>query len=107
MNVRLAAAAAAFVYAVGIAAPPIARAQEIHITSPLTALTPIDGRLGPATRDVLVRAPSPLSIPLKDPTEEIRLSKGAKTAIIVTAIVVGALIIVGLVVLAKPGKHLP
>lgn len=107
MNLRLAAAAAAFVYAIGVAAPPAALAQEIRITSPLTALTPIDGRLGPATRDVLVRAPSPLSLPLKDPTEEVRLSKGAKTAIIVTAIVVGALIIVGVVVLARPGKGLP
>lgn len=107
MNVRLAAAAAAFVYALGVAAPPVARAQEVRITSPITVLAPIDGRLGPAARDVLVRTPSPLSVPLRDPTEEIRLSKGAKTAIIVTAIVVGALIIVGVVVLAKPGKHLP
>lgn len=107
MNVRLAAAAAAFVLTLGTASPTIARAQEIRITSPLTTLAPIDGRLGPATRDVLVRSPSPLSVPLKDPTEEVRLSRGAKTAIIVTAIVVGALIIVGVVVLAKPGKHLP
>lgn len=107
MNVRLAALAAAFVYAVGITAPPVARAQEIHVTSPLSTLTPIDGRLGPATRDVLVRTPNALSVPLRDPMEEVRLSKGAKTAIIVTAIVVGALIIVGVVVLARPGKHLP
>lgn len=107
MNVRLAAAVAAIVYTLGIAAPPVARAQELRITSPVTSLTPLDGRLGPAARDVLVRAPGPLSVPLKDPTEEVRLSKGAKTAIIVTAIVVGALIIVGAVVLAKPGKHLP
>jgi hypothetical protein len=107
MNVRLVAAAAACVYALGIAAPTMARAQEIRVTSPIATLTPIDGRLGPAARDALVRSASPRSFPLQDPTEEIRLSRGAKTAIIVTAIVVGALIIVGVVVLAKPGKHLP
>jgi hypothetical protein len=37
---------------------------------------------------------------------DIRLSRGAKTAIIVGAIVVGVLIIVGVVAIGKPGKHL-
>ncbi len=37
---------------------------------------------------------------------DIRMSRGAKTAIIVTAIVVGVLIIAGVVVLGKPHRHL-
>ena len=35
--------------------------------------------------------------------EDIRLSRGAKTAIIVTAIVVGVLLIVGVVAVTRPG----
>jgi hypothetical protein len=41
------------------------------------------------------------------PMQEMRLSSGAKTAIIVGAIVVGVLILVGAVALSRPGKHLP
>jgi hypothetical protein len=48
---------------------------------------------------------TPLSFGRPAP-EEIRLSHGAKTAIIVTAIVVGALVIVGVVALSSPG-HAP
>ena len=47
-----------------------------------------------------VPAPSPLS----PRPAEIRLSSGAKTAIIVGAIVGGILIIVGVIALQKPGR---
>lgn len=48
-------------------------------------------------------ATSKLDLVAKSPTD-IRLSRGAKTAIIVTAIVVGVLVIAGVIVLAKPHR---
>lgn len=89
----------------GLGAPSAAWAQEIRVTSPIASVThfsPVEASV--AARDALVRAPMPLRAPLSDPMQEVRLSKGAKTAIIVGAIVVGVLLIVGVVVLAKPGK---
>lgn len=54
-----------------------------------------------------MRAEQVLPFQLEPPMKEVRLSSGAKTAIIVTAIVVGALIIIGAVALSRPGKKLP
>ncbi|MEI9885757.1 MAG: hypothetical protein WDN08_04510 [Rhizomicrobium sp.] len=53
----------------------------------------------------LTGAPSrslPLAIFAKTP-EDVRLSHGAKTALIITAVIVGALLITGAVVLSRPG----
>jgi hypothetical protein len=70
--------------------PVPARAAEEP--APIMLFAPdIHTRIAPA-RNALV-APAP---------QEIRLSSGAKTAIIVTAIVVGALIIVGVLALHHP-----
>ena len=57
------------------------------------------------TRELSPSARSPLASTSSSFTE-VRLSRGAKTAIIVGAIVVGVLIVVGVVALGKPGKHL-
>jgi hypothetical protein len=54
-----------------------------------------------------MRAEEAMPFQLDPQMKEVRLSSGAKTAIIVTAIVVGALLILGVVVLARPGKHVP
>jgi hypothetical protein len=55
-----------------------------------------------------MRAEQALPFQLDPPMKEVRLSSGAKTAIIITAIVVGALIIIGAVALSRgPGKKLP
>jgi hypothetical protein len=103
--------------------PATARAQEVE--SPVTvevepegASADLDGRITVETPDVLAltsaalspRAPSAIArtrvtTPASS-TTDIRLSHGAKTAIIVTAIVVGVLIIVAVVALGHPG-HLP
>lgn len=83
-------------------------AQEIRVATPLIWVTP-DG--SPAIRHSLaaarMRAEQSMPFQLDPPVKEVRLSSGAKTAIIVTAIVVGALIIVGAVALGRPGKKLP
>lgn len=82
-------------------------AQEIRVASPMTWVTP-DG--SPEIRHSLavaqMRAEQVVPFRLDPPMKEVRLSSGAKTAIIITAIVVGALIIVGAVALSKPGKKL-
>lgn len=114
MNRRLiAAVSTVLAFSVGMmsAAPP-AYAQEVRVTSlasPMTMLTP-DG--SPAIRHSLavarMHAEQAMPFELDPPMKEVRLSSGAKTAIIVTAIVVGALIIVGAVALSRgPGKKLP
>lgn len=92
--------------------PVSAQAQERHdpptVPTILTSvsvspgLSPIGARLAlfrttPAQAPLALFAPAP---------EEIRLSHGAKTAIIVTAIVLGALLIVGVVAVSAPGRHL-
>lgn len=64
-------------------------------------LRPIGGPLSLVRAESLPR----LSLFVPQPTE-IRLSSGAKTAIIVGAIVVGVLLLAGIVVLSKPGKKL-
>lgn len=87
-----------------------ALAQEIRVpsASPVVWVTP-DG--SPEIRHQLaiaqMRAHETLPFQLDPPMKEVRLSSGAKTAIIITAIVVGALIIVGAVALSRPGKKLP
>lgn len=78
-----------------------AEAHEIAVTvrrAPRIAMTPAEVL-------ATTRAPS-VSASVAARTTEIRLSEGAKTAIIVGAIVVGVLIIVGVVALGGPGKHL-
>ena len=78
--------------------PTTASAEGLR---PLTFESP--RALGPVARAMLhetVPAPSPLS----PRPAEIRLSSGAKTAIIVGAIVGGILIIVGVIALQKPGR---
>jgi hypothetical protein len=107
MNRRfIAAISLVLAFTVGIAAP--ARAQEIRVATPMTWITP-DG--SPEIRHRLavaqMRAEQTLPFQLEPPMKEVRLSSGAKTAIIITAIVVGALIIVGAVALSRPGKKLP
>lgn len=70
-----------------------ARAEEKDPPSPPVMLfaPDIHARIAPAQATLVPAAP-----------QEIRLSSGAKTAIIITAIVVGALIIVGVVALHGP-----
>lgn len=64
------------------------------------------------TSEVLGSRPQRLAAPARSllaarpDFDEVRLSRGAKTAIIVGAIVVGVLIIVGVVAVGKPHKHL-
>jgi hypothetical protein len=98
--------ALALAFTVAIARP--ARAQEIRVATPMTWVTP-DG--SPQIRHSLavaqMRAEQALPFQLDPPMKEVRLSSGAKTAIIITAIVVGALIIVGAIALSRPGKKLP
>lgn len=106
--------AAALVLTFLMHAPARARADEPepaqmqHAEAPswlFRSAAPID--IGIAD---LARAHTPLTVgaPLRSPfapaPADIRLSKGATTAIIVGAIVVGVLLIAGIVVLSKPGK---
>lgn len=84
-----------------------APAQEVAEAAPPIAAGVIPGLGLLAPHLALARAGaqpvrSPLALFAPTP-EEIRLSHGAKTAIIVTAIVVGALIVVGLVAISRPG----
>jgi hypothetical protein len=64
-------------------------------------------RIGLGLDTPALRLPGSASVGLtaSSPGREIRLSSGAKTAIIVTAIVVGVLIIVGVVAIGKPHRH--
>ncbi|HSO33363.1 MAG TPA: hypothetical protein VLT33_12605 [Labilithrix sp.] len=76
---------------VGMVAPPVGAASRV--VSPLGArLAYLGGQ--PELARAAFFAPTPA---------EIRLSRGAKTALIVTAIVVGSLMIIGVVVLSRPG----
>lgn len=92
----------------------VSLAQESRAATPIAPFTPMtwvtpDG--SPEIRHTLalarMRAEQALPFQLDPPMKEVRLSSGAKTAIIITAIVVGALIIVGAVALSRPGKRLP
>lgn len=114
MNRRfIAAVSVVLAFIVGFVAP--ARAQEIHVTSPLTPITrpwmtTPDGSPEIRHRLAVARMQAEQTMPfqLDPPMKEVRLSDSAKTTIIVTAIVVGAvLIIVGALVIAKPGKKVP
>lgn len=64
------------------------------VIRPLGAPLALFGR-EPAGARSTIFAPTPA---------EVRLSRGAKTALIVTAIVVGALVVVGLVAVTRPGR---
>jgi hypothetical protein len=68
--------------------------------------TPVRLNLTRAEALALTGPAPPVTAGLLSPTQEIRLSKGAKTAIIVTAIVVGSLVVLGLFVVAQPGRRL-
>ena len=93
---------------IGIMEARPAHAQEINVTTPVSVVTP-DGSAEIRHQLAIARmhAEEVMPFQLDPPMKEVRLSSGAKTAIIITAIVVGALIILGAVVLAKPGKKLP
>lgn len=96
---------AAVVAALLCVMPASARAQELQLTR---AREPLRLELTPADSIALARTPLPGRLgDLANPIEKVRLSQGAKTAIVVTAIVVGALIVIGLVVVAQPPKKLP
>jgi hypothetical protein len=110
MNRRLiTAASVVLAFTVGIVAP--ARAQEIHVATPMTSMGWVTADGSPEIRRSLtvarMHAEQALPFQLDPPMKEVRLSSGAKTAIIITAIVVGALIIVGAIALSRPGKKLP
>lgn len=80
-----------------VTAPLAARADEIALhRAPRITMTPAEVL-------ATTRAPA-VSASVAARTTEIRLSEGAKTAIIVTAIVVGVLIIVGVVAVGGPAK---
>lgn len=82
-----------------------APAQDIPAAAPTRAANGIPG-LGPLAPRLAFAGADAIGqrLALFAPTpDEIRLSRGAKTAIIVTAIVVGALIVVGLVAVSRPG----
>ena len=105
MNRRLiAATSVVLAITVGIVAP--ARAQEIRVATPMTWTTPDEIRHSLAIAQMRVSTQT-TPFQLDPPMKEVRLSSGAKTAIIITAIVVGALIIVGAIALSRPGKKLP
>jgi hypothetical protein len=115
VNVRPSVAACLVVVLI-VEMPMVASAQVARpafaeeVTTPSTAVT-VWPDLRPSLRALggpvsLVRSESvPLALFAPAPGE-IRLSSGAKTAIIVGAIIVGVLVIGGLLVLSRPGKHL-
>lgn len=80
-------------------ADPPAPAIMTHIVSVLPVAGSLDGTLRLAARPAL---PASLGLFASRP-DEIRLSHGAKIAIIVTAIVVGSLIVLGAVIVSRPG----
>ena len=89
--------------------PAVARAQETR--PPPTWLVPSDGTAALRARIALSPPPDELArsrgLVLPGATmTDIRLSSGAKTAIIVGAIVGGILIIAGVIVIANPGHHI-
>ncbi|WP_146645829.1 hypothetical protein [Labilithrix luteola] len=94
--------------------PRTAHAQEVEAASssevkiaesPPDVLALTSKVFASQTADAIARGPismihgTPNMIP-------VRLSRGAKTAIIVGAIVGGVLILAGVLVLSKPGKHI-
>lgn len=106
MNLR-SSVAALLVLTLALEMPVTARAQESPTASTSTTLpafvrgpSPIDARLALLGAEA---APAPVAFFARTP-EEIRLSHGARTALIVTAIVVGSLIILGLVVVSRPSR---
>ncbi len=92
-----------------VATPRLAHAEEPAsatapvVVIPTLAAPSIIGPIG-ARLPLFGAAPAAARSALFTPTPaEIHLSRGAKTAIIVTAIVVGVLVIVGVVAVARPG----
>lgn len=99
-----------------------ARALVAAIVSASLVSAPVRGRADearPAAREPVriflthaeaLATPAPIATAFTarthDDVTEIRLSEGAKTAIIVGAVVVGVLVIAGVVALGGPGKHL-
>ena len=69
--------------------------------------TPLHDRVGPATL-ALLRTSAPPALPsLQRGPMDVRLSSGAKTAIIVGAVIVGVLLIVGVLAVSKGPKLKP
>ena len=96
-----------------LVAPTAALVPEASVPSDSAATASAPDVLA-MTSDVFARARASVptnaalnGTPFHPALQDLRLSSGAKTAIIITAIIVGALIVVGLVVVAKPGKRLP
>jgi hypothetical protein len=104
--VKVRSSVAAAVVVTLLAQTPLpAHAQETPIDWVVKAPSPLDLRIGTLARaHSTLSTDAPLLSPFAPAPGDVRLSRGAKTAIIVGAIVVGALLIVGIVVLSKPGK---
>jgi hypothetical protein len=98
-----------------VTVPGAASAQAVRSAVPALVLPAADGvtpellasgdRLGAATLATL-RTGAPMPGPFTPAPSNLRLSSGAKTAIIIGAVIVGVLIIVGVVALKGPGKKL-
>lgn len=91
-----------------VATPVTVRAQET--ASPLPAIvtnvfpaTSLVSPIGARLASLGAQSAEAPRLLFAGTPEEIRLSRGAKTALIITAIVVGCLIIVGVVVVSRPG----
>lgn len=96
MAVHRRSLAAAAVLVLGLGAPLPARADGVTLArSELPALVTPRLPLPTVAETRLFFAPAP---------EEVRLSRGARTALIVTAIVVGTLLLVGVVAVSRPGR---
>jgi hypothetical protein len=102
-----------------VESPPTTPAPEQQTAQTPTGIAarPVDDVLGLTSRTLRHSAlsdamasssssSSSSSIFANGAMKDIRLSSGAKTAIIITAIIVGGLIIIGVVVVGKPHKHL-
>jgi hypothetical protein len=120
-----AALAAVLALSIALPLPRTARASETEVPTTETGLetdvpppsSPIvwstanatawQNRIGLGLDTPALRLPASAGVGLtaSSPGREIRLSSGAKTAIIITAIVVGVLIIVGVVAIGKPHRH--
>jgi hypothetical protein len=92
--------------ALSLGSPARAHAQEKQ--EPEAGVTLVSVLRPPPVLDLRLMIPAPptASGPLSSRAlapEDIRLSRGAKTALIVTAIVVGVLLIAGAVVVTRPG----
>lgn len=114
-NVRRPPILALIVSCALLSASPV-RAQEraIHVTSDVELDGPPIALARPDVLALTSRALAPKAADLATSATnlssphvaDIRLSRGAKTAIIVTSIVVGVLLITGVIVIGKPHKHL-